>query len=587
MPRGHGPRGGRGPGARHRPAEGAARRGPPGAPGLAALPLGRQRLVRGDSANDLLGITLDPNVLIQETKAGTCDVRAGRRPPARRCWRTSRTTAVGPGWRGSTAPPTSRARRRGAEGRDSATNGLFGPIDPAKEAGYADPPRARASSPTPACASAARRARWPARSGTSSPSEGYDLLGMSYDNTGALGASTWRHVAFVEQSARGDARGRVDLGMPAVGPPGGPPGGAPGPTGRCAWRCAGPTRAGDGGPGGERPDFRWLMSSDVCKHCTHAACLDVCPTGSLFRTEFGTVVVQDDICNGCGYCVPACPYGVIERRKGPERGAQRRHRPEVHALLRPARRRDGAGLRQGVPHGLHPVRRPRRAARAAAGRRVGQAPGRGRGARPASTATTRTTAWAAPGRSSCCSTSPRSTACRRTRSSPPATCRSMFNRAATAAAALFSAARRGVPGEAVSADDERRRCRTRARGRPAGARRRRQGRWAGTAGVAAGRRAVRGGERAMVPPAEFSLLLRPAGRQAVAVGDRHPGLHLRRRARRRLLPAGGGRPTSPVGPPCAAAAGSARSALWASPSQPSSTTWAGRPGSATCCEPPS
>jgi formate dehydrogenase iron-sulfur subunit len=58
------------------------------------------------------------------------------------------------------------------------------------------------------------------------------------------------------------------------------------------------------------------MSSDVCKHCTHAACLDVCPTGSLFRTEFGTVVVQDDICNGCGYCIPACPFGVIDRRTG-------------------------------------------------------------------------------------------------------------------------------------------------------------------------------------------------------------------------------------------------------------------------------
>jgi formate dehydrogenase iron-sulfur subunit len=57
------------------------------------------------------------------------------------------------------------------------------------------------------------------------------------------------------------------------------------------------------------------MASDVCKHCTHAACLDVCPTGSLFRTEFGTVVVQEDVCNGCGYCVPACPYGVIDQRK--------------------------------------------------------------------------------------------------------------------------------------------------------------------------------------------------------------------------------------------------------------------------------
>jgi formate dehydrogenase iron-sulfur subunit len=56
------------------------------------------------------------------------------------------------------------------------------------------------------------------------------------------------------------------------------------------------------------------MSSDVCKHCTHAACLDVCPTGALFRTEYGTVVVQPDVCNGCGYCVPACPYGVIDQR---------------------------------------------------------------------------------------------------------------------------------------------------------------------------------------------------------------------------------------------------------------------------------
>jgi Fe-S-cluster-containing dehydrogenase component len=58
-----------------------------------------------------------------------------------------------------------------------------------------------------------------------------------------------------------------------------------------------------------------LKSSDVCKHCTHAACLDVCPTGAIFRTEFGTVVVQQDICNGCGYCVPDCPYGVLDKRE--------------------------------------------------------------------------------------------------------------------------------------------------------------------------------------------------------------------------------------------------------------------------------
>ena len=98
------------------------------------------------------------------------------------------------------------------------------------------------------------------------PDDGLDFLALSYDNTGALGASTWRHVAFVEQPV-------ADAGV------------------------------------------RWLMSSDVCKHCTHAACLDVCPTGALFRTEFETVVVQDDVCNGCGYCIPACPFGVIDRRE--------------------------------------------------------------------------------------------------------------------------------------------------------------------------------------------------------------------------------------------------------------------------------
>jgi len=113
------------------------------------------------------------------------------------------------------------------------------------------------------------------------PDDGLDFLAMSYDNTGALGADTWRHVAFVEKTA---SRG-------GSAPPTSPP-----------------STGGDSG-------VRWLMSSDVCKHCTHAACLDVCPTGALFRTEFDTVVVQRDVCNGCGYCVPACPFGVIDKRE--------------------------------------------------------------------------------------------------------------------------------------------------------------------------------------------------------------------------------------------------------------------------------
>jgi formate dehydrogenase iron-sulfur subunit len=54
------------------------------------------------------------------------------------------------------------------------------------------------------------------------------------------------------------------------------------------------------------------MASDVCKHCAHAGCVEACPTGALFHTEFGTVVVQQDVCNGCGYCVPSCPFGVVE-----------------------------------------------------------------------------------------------------------------------------------------------------------------------------------------------------------------------------------------------------------------------------------
>ena len=116
------------------------------------------------------------------------------------------------------------------------------------------------------------------------PADGYDWLGHSYDNTGQLDANTWRHVAFIEQ----DKPLRLD--------------------------------AGDFATADAEPEpLRWLMESDVCKHCTHAGCLDVCPTGALFRTEFGTVVVQEDVCNGCGYCVPACPFGVLDKRHLPRR----------------------------------------------------------------------------------------------------------------------------------------------------------------------------------------------------------------------------------------------------------------------------
>jgi formate dehydrogenase iron-sulfur subunit len=91
-----------------------------------------------------------------------------------------------------------------------------------------------------------------------------ELSGDSYDNTQRLDGIHWRHVKFIEQFS--------------------------------ADRVAG----------------RWLMMSDVCKHCAQAGCLEVCPTGAIIRTEFDSVVIQSDVCNGCRDCIAACPFGVID-----------------------------------------------------------------------------------------------------------------------------------------------------------------------------------------------------------------------------------------------------------------------------------
>ena len=103
------------------------------------------------------------------------------------------------------------------------------------------------------------------------PGDGFNWSGNSYDNTGAVGHSTWRHVKFVE----------------------------------------GQLAPGFGGNDGDH--VSWEFSSDVCKHCENAGCLEACPTGAIVRTEFGGVFVQPDVCNGCGYCVVSCPFGVVQK----------------------------------------------------------------------------------------------------------------------------------------------------------------------------------------------------------------------------------------------------------------------------------
>jgi formate dehydrogenase iron-sulfur subunit len=180
------------------------------------------------------------------------------------------------------------------------------PADPATRAGYTDPPpRMGFFTDTSVCIGC-KACEVACKEWNAIPDDGLALTGMSYDNTGGLSADTWRHVAFIEQRKPlggqdpGVSHEDVDVLALAAEGSGTPP----------VMAGVQPTTSGEGG------EMRWLMSSDVCKHCTHAACLDVCPTGSLFRTEFGTVVVQEDICNGCGYCIPACPYGVINRREG-------------------------------------------------------------------------------------------------------------------------------------------------------------------------------------------------------------------------------------------------------------------------------
>jgi formate dehydrogenase iron-sulfur subunit len=123
----------------------------------------------------------------------------------------------------------------------------------------------------------------------------------SYDHTGELNGSTWRHVRFIELDDQPQPVRNDRTPMDAV-------------LEQDPLDLVGML---------ETPQLdSWVFMSDVCKHCTNAGCLDACPTGALIRTEFETVIVQPDVCNGCGYCVPACPFGVIDRDHDDGRAAK-------------------------------------------------------------------------------------------------------------------------------------------------------------------------------------------------------------------------------------------------------------------------
>src|SRR5262245_20040387 len=106
--------------------------------------------------------------------------------------------------------------------------------------------------------------QWNGLPAETGPNNGLPVLsGNSYDNTGSFSDVNWRHVKFIEQFSE------------------------------------------------DRSEAAWLMMSDVCKHCAHAPCMEVCPTDAIIRTEFDTVYIREPYCNGCRDCIAACPFGVI------------------------------------------------------------------------------------------------------------------------------------------------------------------------------------------------------------------------------------------------------------------------------------
>ena len=283
--------------------------------------------VQGGATNDLVPISGEPNVTIMEAKACGVNIIPGRLPrgAAYKDWIKNYVPEGGPPNLHPEQPPPNGPAGRArwwarstwknrftmiGEGIQSTNQRRHSYVEEGATVGFFTDPTVCIG--CKACEVACKE--W-----NQYLDDGYVWTGNSYDNTGHLGASTWRHVLFLEQ----------DL-----------------PKGN---QITGPVSLGNGDDG-EDP-FRWVFLSDVCKHCEEAGCLEACPTGSIVRTEVGSVLVQNDVCNGCGYCVVSCPFGVIDRRPEPLPDAGGAFKCTL--LLRPPEERAYSSLRQGLSNGVN------------------------------------------------------------------------------------------------------------------------------------------------------------------------------------------------------------------------------------------
>ena len=279
-------------------------------------------------------------------------------------------------------------------------NQLSGPTDPAADAAWdTHEPRKGFFTDTSICIGC-KACEVACKEWNGVPEDGLDLLNQSYDNTGALGASTWRHVAFVEQTsdrielARESGRKLVSLGMPSVRSADEPAlaGGGGTVTATLTAPCA------DGHPGAGRAvadGLRRVQALHPCRLPGRVPHGSPVPYRVRHRRRAGRRLQRLRLLRGG---LPLRRHRAPERSRGPRegpavprhqhqgvrghrgngqpgrwlapepavarrderRGQERRHRPEVHALLRPAGSRPDSRVRPGLPHDVDQVRRPRR-----------------------------------------------------------------------------------------------------------------------------------------------------------------------------------------------------------------------------------